>query len=67
MALPIFMGEVPIYSVRDGNMLITIGDLALAMPISVFLIGCVKGREAIAKWQVAEMAKSPKVVQLPRH
>jgi hypothetical protein len=63
-ALPLWMAEVPAYEVVNGTMQITAGDFALAMPINVFLVGCVEGRKAIVKWQSA--STSGDVVPFPR-
>jgi hypothetical protein len=49
--LPLFMEEVPEYTVKDGRMCIAIGDLCLTMPIRVFEIGCIRGQAAIRTWQ----------------
>lgn len=55
MGLPAYLGEVPHYECDEaGRVHITMGDFALVMPPGVFLEGCRRGREAIAKWQVAQ-------------
>jgi hypothetical protein len=50
-ALPAFMDEVPEYTVKDGRIYICMGDFCLCMPIRVFEIGCIRGRDAIRTWQ----------------
>lgn len=49
--LPLWLGSVPEYEVVGGNMQVTVGDFALAMPINVFLVGSAKGRAAIMRWE----------------
>jgi hypothetical protein len=70
-SLPLWMGEVPEYEVVNGQMRVTVGEFALAMPINVFLIGCVKGRQAIIKWeghqQEAEVVPFPSVDRAAKH
>ena len=61
MGLPAFVEDVPNYEVRKGKMFVTIGDLALAMPISVFEAGCLLGKEAIAKWR----AQAGQIIEFP--
>ena len=63
MGLPCWMGEVPEYEVVNGQMHITAGDFVLAMPVSVFLIGCAKGRAAIVKWE--HNRREAEVVRFP--
>lgn len=58
-----FIDEVPDYEARDGRIYITMGDHCLAMPVAVFLEGCVRGKAAIAQWQVDQLDR---VVPLPR-
>lgn len=57
------MGTVPEYEVVNGNMQITVGEFVLAMPINIFLLGCVKGRNAIISWEAqrsdAEVIRFP--------
>jgi hypothetical protein len=70
--LPLWMGTVPDYEVVDGQMRVTVGEFALAMPINVFLIGCVKGRQAIIKWesggqQQADVLTFPGVERTAKH
>lgn len=49
--LPLWLGTVPDYEVVNGNMQVTVGEFALAMPVNVFLVGCAKGRAAILTWE----------------
>jgi hypothetical protein len=49
--LPLWLDEVPDYEVVNGQMRVTVGEFALAMPLNVFLIGCVKGKQAIVTWE----------------
>jgi hypothetical protein len=55
MGLPVFLDECPTYEARHGRIYIRMGEMALAMPIEVFLEGCARGKEAIAKWQVERL------------
>lgn len=57
--LPVFMDRVPEYEVRHGQMCITMGELELVMPVSVFLDGMAKGEAAIAKWHLRQIAEAP--------
>ena len=63
MGLPLWLGTVPDYEVKNGNMHVTVGEFVLAMPINVFLAGCAKGRAAIVKWETAR--QFGEVVQFP--
>jgi hypothetical protein len=69
--LPLWMGDVPDYEVVNGQMRISMGEFAIAMPINVFLLGCVKGRQAIVKWeggrQDAEIVAFPSVDRSAQH
>lgn len=65
MGMPLFMEEVPDYEVREGRMYIIMGDLALAMPIHVFLDGCELGKAAIVDWQRRQCGIADTVIQFP--
>jgi hypothetical protein len=65
--LPVFMGEVPEYEVRNGRMHVTLADFEIVMPICVFLQGAARAERAIAEWQIAEAAKGkPTIIPLKR-
>ena len=49
--LPIFMGEVPEYSVLSGHVHITWRELELVLPVSVMLAGMAGAKRAIDDWQ----------------
>jgi hypothetical protein len=53
MGLPLWLGDVPEYRVTENgeDMLISMGDFSIAMPIPVFLVGCAKGTAAIEYWK----------------
>lgn len=52
-----FVGEVPEYEIKDGNMLIKTKDWSIAMPLPAFLKGMSRASEVIAKWQVSQLDK----------
>ena len=35
MGLPLWLGTVPDYEVKNGNMHVTVGEFVLAMPVNV--------------------------------
>lgn len=61
--LPLWMGEVPNYDIINGNMHISMGEFVVAMPINVFLVGCVRGKNAIVQWERSH--KDAEVVRFP--
>jgi hypothetical protein len=61
--LPLWMGEVPEYEIVNGHMQITIGEFAIAMPVNVFMVGCVKGRQAIVRWESNQ--RTADIIALP--
>jgi hypothetical protein len=67
MGLPLWMGSVPDYRVTDNgeDILVSIGDFSLQMPIPVFLCGCAKGKAVIEQWKEAERPVAD-VIPFPR-
>jgi hypothetical protein len=62
-SLPLWMDEIPEYEVVNGQMRVTVGEFALAMPINVFLVGCAKGKAAVIKWEGDR--RESQVIQFP--
>jgi hypothetical protein len=60
--LPVFLEDVPDYSVRDGRMCIAMGTFKILMPLHVFLDGCELGKAAIVDWQRQQCGIDRKVV-----
>jgi len=64
--LPAFVDEVPDYDVHDGRMYISMGDFTLAMPVDIFLAGCVAGQAAVAEWQRKRGPDAGRVLRLKK-
>lgn len=52
--LPVYMGDVPDYEVRNGQMHVILAGFELVMPLSVFLMGKAKSEIAITKWRAEQ-------------
>jgi hypothetical protein len=61
--LPLWLGSVPDYEVVSGHMHVTVGEFCIAMPINVFLCGCVRGRQAIVTWE--QKRQDAEVIRFP--
>lgn len=50
--LPVYMGDVPDYEVRNGQMHVIVGNsFEIVMPLAVFLMGSAKAHAAVAHWE----------------
>jgi hypothetical protein len=56
-SLPIYMSDVPTYSVEGNHMHIVWRELEIVLPVSTMLQGMASAREALAKWQVDQLGR----------
>lgn len=64
--IPIFMGDVPDYSVIAEHMHIKWRTLEIVLPVTVMLAGMASASEEIAKWKLDGLDKGSVVQFTPK-
>jgi hypothetical protein len=49
--MPVFMGDVPEYKIRNDNMHITFREIEIVLPVHIMLAAMGRARREVEEWQ----------------
>lgn len=56
---PIFLNEIPIYTLRDGHACVAFHGVELYVPMCTFIASSMRAQKLIAEWQAGQAPVVP--------